>query len=187
MLFSGVAVAALFVLRQREPDAAAAVQAWGYPVAPAIFTLASLAIVANALWTDLVTPMLAGTPWGPSAAGLADHRRRASRSIWWMSDAARGRGAGSSSSPRSATVLQLALVGDRAIRQDADLEHQRLVAVGADLDAVRARLDVQPLEHAVEVVDRAREVAVDVDRRVARLDLQPQRAVVAPSRSRTPP
>jgi APA family basic amino acid/polyamine antiporter len=70
ILFAGVAVAALFVLRQREPDAPRPFKAWGYPIAPAIFTVASLAIVANALWTDLVRPIATGTAWGPSAAGL---------------------------------------------------------------------------------------------------------------------
>jgi basic amino acid/polyamine antiporter, APA family len=70
VLFSGIAVAALFVLRRREPDAPRPFKAWGYPVAPAIFTIASLAIVANALWTDLARPIGGGTAWGPSAAGL---------------------------------------------------------------------------------------------------------------------
>ncbi len=69
-LFAGVAVAALFVLRAREPHAPRPFRAWGYPVAPAIFTIASLLIVLNALWTDLVTPILSNQPWGPSAAGL---------------------------------------------------------------------------------------------------------------------
>lgn len=70
VLFAGVAVAAVFVLRQREPGAARPFSAWGYPVAPAVFSLASLAIVANAIWTDLVSPLLAGGGWGPSAAGV---------------------------------------------------------------------------------------------------------------------
>ena len=70
VLFSGVAVAALFVLRRREPDAPRPFKSWGYPLAPAIFTVSSLAIVANALWTDLGRPLLAGTAWGPAAAGL---------------------------------------------------------------------------------------------------------------------
>lgn len=70
VLFSGLAVAALFVLRRREPGAERPFRAWGYPLAPAIFTLASIAILGNALWTDLVAPIAAGTDWGPSAAGL---------------------------------------------------------------------------------------------------------------------
>jgi APA family basic amino acid/polyamine antiporter len=70
VLFAGVAVGALFVLRRREPDAPRPFRAWGYPLAPAIFTLASFAIVANALWNDLILPLTSGGSWGPSAAGL---------------------------------------------------------------------------------------------------------------------
>ena len=70
VLFAGVGVSALFVLRRREPDAPRPFNAWGYPLAPAIFTLASLAIVINAIWKDLVQPVLNGTAWGPTAAGL---------------------------------------------------------------------------------------------------------------------
>jgi APA family basic amino acid/polyamine antiporter len=69
-LFAGIAVAAVFVLRAREPHAPRPFRAWGYPVAPAFFTLASLLIVANALWTDLIDPILRDAPWGPAAAGL---------------------------------------------------------------------------------------------------------------------
>jgi APA family basic amino acid/polyamine antiporter len=70
VLFAGFSVLSLFVLRQQEPDAPRPFRAWGYPLAPAIFTLASLAIVCNALWNDLIVPIQNGTPWGPSAAGL---------------------------------------------------------------------------------------------------------------------
>jgi APA family basic amino acid/polyamine antiporter len=69
-LFAGIAVAALFVLRAREPNAPRPFRAWGYPIAPAIFTIASALIVVNALWTDLVLPIVHGQAWGPSAAGL---------------------------------------------------------------------------------------------------------------------
>lgn len=69
-LFAGIAVAALFVLRAREPNAPRPFHAWGYPLAPAVFTLASILIVSNALWTDLVTPIMSDRPWGPSATGL---------------------------------------------------------------------------------------------------------------------
>jgi APA family basic amino acid/polyamine antiporter len=61
VLFSGVAVAALFVLRRQEPTALRPFRALGYPLAPAVFTLASLAIVVNAIYTDP----------GPAGAGLA--------------------------------------------------------------------------------------------------------------------
>jgi APA family basic amino acid/polyamine antiporter len=50
VLFSGVAVVALFVLRRREPHAVRPFKAIGYPVAPAIFVVASLAMVANEIW-----------------------------------------------------------------------------------------------------------------------------------------
>jgi APA family basic amino acid/polyamine antiporter len=59
-LFAGIAVAAVFVLRAREPDAPRPFKAWGYPVAPAIFTLASLLIVVNAVYSNP----------GPTGAGL---------------------------------------------------------------------------------------------------------------------
>lgn len=59
VLFSGVAVAALFVLRLREPNAERPFRAWGYPVAPAIFVCASAVIVVNELWQN-PTPTLAG-------------------------------------------------------------------------------------------------------------------------------
>ena len=69
-LFAGIAVASLFVLRAREPHAPRPFKAWGYPFAPAVFTIASALIVLNALWTDLVVPIRTGAPWGPAAAGL---------------------------------------------------------------------------------------------------------------------
>jgi len=59
VLFSGLAVAALFVLRRRDPHADRPFRAWGYPVAPAIFAAGSLFIVVNAIWSD-PRPSLAG-------------------------------------------------------------------------------------------------------------------------------
>jgi basic amino acid/polyamine antiporter, APA family len=70
VLFAGIAVSTLFVLRRREPEAARPFRAWGYPIAPAVFTVASALIVANALWTDLLRPMTSDGSWGPAAAGL---------------------------------------------------------------------------------------------------------------------
>lgn len=52
VLFAGVAVTALFVLRRREPDAPRPFKALGYPIAPAVFAIASFLIVANALYSD---------------------------------------------------------------------------------------------------------------------------------------
>ena len=51
-LFLGVAVAGLFVLRAREPEAERPFRAIGYPVAPAIYVIASAFILVNALWRD---------------------------------------------------------------------------------------------------------------------------------------
>ena len=70
VLFAGVAVGALFVLRLREPDAPRPFRALGYPFAPGIACLAMLLIVLNALWTDLVRADHARSAWGPAAAGL---------------------------------------------------------------------------------------------------------------------
>nr|MDQ3421254.1 amino acid permease [Acidobacteriota bacterium] len=68
-LFAGIAVAAVFVLRVREPHAVRPFKALGYPIAPAVFTLASAAIVGNVFWTDVLRPVMYGDPWGPAAAG----------------------------------------------------------------------------------------------------------------------
>jgi len=67
VLFSGIAVAALFVLRFREPSAPRPFRALGYPVAPAIFVLASLAIVVNAVYSD---PRQTGIGLGVILAGV---------------------------------------------------------------------------------------------------------------------
>jgi len=89
VLFAGIAVAAVFVLRRREPDAPRPFKALGYPVAPAVFAVASLAIVANALWNDLVRPVSTGTAWGPSAAGLLIIA--AGIPVYWWMKRAQGR------------------------------------------------------------------------------------------------
>ncbi|BCS35208.1 amino acid transporter [Luteitalea sp. TBR-22] len=59
VLFAGIAVLALFVLRRREPDAPRPFKALGYPVAPALFVVASAAMVVNAIWREPL-PSLAG-------------------------------------------------------------------------------------------------------------------------------
>jgi APA family basic amino acid/polyamine antiporter len=69
-LFLGVAVFALFVLRWREPNAERPFKALGYPIAPAIFTIACFIILANALYTDLIKTLADGKPVGPSAWGF---------------------------------------------------------------------------------------------------------------------
>ena len=52
VLFSGVAVVALFVLRAREPNTERPFRAWGYPVAPGIYVIASALILLNGLMND---------------------------------------------------------------------------------------------------------------------------------------
>lgn len=67
-LFAGVAVAAVFVLRAREPEAPRPFKALLYPFTPALFTLVSALMVANAIYSDPgpsgagVLVMLAGVP-----------------------------------------------------------------------------------------------------------------------------
>jgi APA family basic amino acid/polyamine antiporter len=58
-LFLALAVGALFILRRREPNAERPFKALGYPVAPAIYVIASVFILVNALWSD-PGPMGAG-------------------------------------------------------------------------------------------------------------------------------
>jgi APA family basic amino acid/polyamine antiporter len=59
LLFSAIAVSTVFVMRRRHPDEPRPFKAWGYPVAPAIFVVVSLAITVAAI---------AGRP-GPSLLG----------------------------------------------------------------------------------------------------------------------
>lgn len=61
LLFSAFAVSTLFLLRRRFPNEPRPFKAWGYPVAPAIFVVASLAITLAAV---------VGRP-GPSLWGAA--------------------------------------------------------------------------------------------------------------------
>jgi len=49
-LFAGPAVAAVFVLRAREPNAPRPFKAVGYPLTPAIFVLFSFVMVVNAIY-----------------------------------------------------------------------------------------------------------------------------------------
>jgi APA family basic amino acid/polyamine antiporter len=59
-LFGGIAVAAVFVLRTREPHAPRPFRALGYPITPAVFVIMSFIMVANAIYRNP----------GPSGAGL---------------------------------------------------------------------------------------------------------------------
>ena len=55
VLFAGVAVSSVFVLRRRHPELVRPFRAWGYPWAPALFVAASAAMVVNELWRNPVT------------------------------------------------------------------------------------------------------------------------------------
>jgi len=61
VLFAGIAVSAVFVLRHRIPDDPRPFRALGYPWAPAIFVVASAAMVVNEIWRDP----------GPALTGVA--------------------------------------------------------------------------------------------------------------------
>ena len=73
VLFSGFAVAAVFVLRRRRPNDERPFRTWGYPWAPAVFVVASAGMLLNELWRNGTTA-LAGA--GVIAAGVPVY--------WWM-------------------------------------------------------------------------------------------------------
>jgi APA family basic amino acid/polyamine antiporter len=73
VLFTAVAVAAVFILRRRHPAAARPFTTWGYPWAPAAYVLGSAVILASELWRNRGTA-LAGV--AVIAAGLPVY--------WWM-------------------------------------------------------------------------------------------------------
>ncbi len=50
--FYALAVAGVFVLRRRRPELPRPYRVWGYPLVPAVFLLASVLMVFNALITD---------------------------------------------------------------------------------------------------------------------------------------
>src|SRR6476620_8484010 len=79
----------------------------------------------------------------------------------------------------SADPLHLALVRRRFTRRDQNVELQRFVALRLELDLVRAGVDAELLEGAIEAIDISDEIAVDVDLSLTRLDLELQRAFVA--------
>lgn len=67
VLFSGVAVAGLFVLRWKRPEAPRPYRAWGYPLSPAVFVGAAALMLGNEIWTR---PAPALTGLGVIAAGV---------------------------------------------------------------------------------------------------------------------
>ena len=58
VLFAGIAVIALFVLRRREPHAPRPFAALGYPWAPGIFVLASAVMLGNEIWRNGTTAVV---------------------------------------------------------------------------------------------------------------------------------
>ena len=184
VLFSAIAVAAVFVLRRRQPDEPRPFKAWGYPWAPAIFVIASAAMLASILWN---------TPLDELHLGLRRDRRGPAD---LLVDAAGRRSEMTESRPgatervsvtriveflqivrptrRLRQPLQFALEVRRLVELDPNVEDKRLETCRAHFDPVRTGFDVQPLEHAVEVVDDAGVIAVHEHLRVARLDLQAQ-------------
>jgi amino acid transporter len=65
--FYALAVGAVFVLRRSRPELPRPYRTWGYPLVPLLFLLASLAMVANALWTD---PVNTGITFGIILLGI---------------------------------------------------------------------------------------------------------------------
>ena len=65
--FYALAVAAVFVLRRTRPDLPRPYRTWGYPVVPVLFLLASVGMIANALWTD---PVNTGITFGIILVGV---------------------------------------------------------------------------------------------------------------------
>jgi len=66
-LFAGIAVAAVFVLRAREPHAPRPFKAVGYPFTPAIFVAVSAMMIANAIYRE---PRTSGLGLLVIAAGI---------------------------------------------------------------------------------------------------------------------
>jgi APA family basic amino acid/polyamine antiporter len=61
VLFSGIAVAALFILRWRNPEEPRPFRSWGYPFAPGVFIVSATVMLGNEVWQRP----------GPALAGLA--------------------------------------------------------------------------------------------------------------------
>lgn len=65
--FYTLTVAAVYVLRRKRPDLPRPYRVWGYPLLPALFLLASLGLMGNALVTD---PWDTGVTLATIAVGL---------------------------------------------------------------------------------------------------------------------
>jgi len=70
--FYALAVAGVFVLRRTRPDLERPYRTWGYPVVPALFLLAAVGMVGNALVTQ---PRDTGITFAIILAGLP---------VWWV-------------------------------------------------------------------------------------------------------
>jgi APA family basic amino acid/polyamine antiporter len=79
VLFAAVAVAAVFVLRRSVPEPRP-FRAWGYPWAPAIFVIASAAMLANEIYRS---PQTSAAGLAVIAAGVPVY--------WWMRRGSRAR------------------------------------------------------------------------------------------------
>jgi basic amino acid/polyamine antiporter, APA family len=80
LFFNGLGVASVYVLRRTLPDAARPYRAWGYPVVPALFLIATVYLMINTL---IATPGRALAGIGIIALGLplyAYYARRLPRS-----------------------------------------------------------------------------------------------------------
>lgn len=67
LLFNGLGVASVYVLRRRLPDAARPYRVWGYPVVPGLFLSATVYLMVNTL---IATPWRALAGLGIVALGL---------------------------------------------------------------------------------------------------------------------
>src|SRR5207244_5377295 len=74
-------------------------------------------------------------------------------------------------------LFQVSSISNCAAGLNLDVERQRLVSGGPNLDAVRPRLEAERLEDAVEVVHVAGEVPIDRHRRIVRRHLEMDAAV----------
>jgi APA family basic amino acid/polyamine antiporter len=73
VLFSSIAVSAVFVLRHRRPEEERPFRAWGYPWAPVTFVLMSVLALGNEIWR---TPQTSLAGIAVIAAGIPVY--------WWM-------------------------------------------------------------------------------------------------------
>jgi amino acid transporter len=76
--FYTLTVAAVFVLRARRPELPRPYRVWGYPIVPAVFLIASLYMVLNALFTD---PRNTGITFAIILAGVP---------VFWLWSSRRG-------------------------------------------------------------------------------------------------